>query len=72
MADSDFKEIQDYTGPKRVKTKEVEVEAHNPIEIQKLKERRSSKPTLLSQFAWTRARPKHDCYCRKTDEDTEC
>lgn len=73
MSDSSFKTIQDYTGPRRVKTKEVEVEAHDPLTVQRLSERRKNKRTLLSQFAYTQVKPKHsNCLCRDIDDPNNC
>ncbi len=39
MTIEEFNALQDLVGPKRVKTKEVEIEAHDPLKIQQLLER---------------------------------
>ena len=36
MTIEEFNALQDLVGPKRVKTKEVEIEAHDPLKIQQL------------------------------------
>ena len=60
-------------GPKRVKTKEVEIEAHDPMKLQLLNERTASKPVTFGQFPRTYVRPKYsDCPCedpRDTNDD---
>lgn len=50
-------------GPKRVKTKEIEIEAHDPLRMQRLLERRSCKPTTLADFGGVLVRPKHPGPC---------
>jgi len=70
MADADFNALQDSVGPKRVKTKEVEIEAHDPIKLQALQERRSAKPVTLGQFPRTMVKPKYsDCICEDPRDD---
>lgn len=59
MADEDFKALQNIVGPKRVKTKEVEIEAHDPLKLQSLQERRSVKATRFGQFGGTYVVPKN-------------
>lgn len=72
MADAEFQALQNLVGPKRVKTTEVEIEAHNPMIIQKLEERRKAKPVTLSAFPRTNVVPKNvSCVCQDED-DTEC
>lgn len=57
-----YDDLQTYAealGPQRVKTKEVEVEAHDPLRLQKLLERqKASKPITLSNFPRTNVLPK--------------
>lgn len=50
-------------GPRRVKTKEVEIEAHSPLALQRLIERQGRKPVTLSQFPKTLVRPKNVTIC---------
>lgn len=53
-------------GPRRVKTKEVEIEAHSLLSIQKAVERQKSKPVTLGQFPRTMVVPKDaTCYCNE-------
>jgi len=57
-----FAGLSDNLGPKRVKTKEVEIEAHDPLKIQQLLERQALKPTRFGQFGGTYVKPKYsDC-----------
>jgi len=64
MADANFNALQDSVGPKRVKTKEVEIEAQDPMKLQALQERRGAKPITLGQFPRTIVKPKYqDCIC---------
>lgn len=51
--------------PKRVKTKEVEIESHDPLKLQALQERLTSKPITLSQFPRTNVVPKEPCPVEK-------
>lgn len=61
MADTEFNALQQSVGPKRVKTKEVEIEAHDPMKLQALQERRGTKPITLGQFPRTNVVPKDPC-----------
>jgi hypothetical protein len=73
MANPDNTEWQDITadiGPKRTETKEVQIEAHDPLKIQKLLERRKAKPILFSDFPVTRVVPK--CTNKVCNEDQNC
>ena len=55
---------QSVVGPRRVKTKEVEIEAHDPMKLQLLCERVKTKPTRFGQFTGTYVKPKYqDCIC---------
>ncbi len=68
---SDLVEFVEAIGPRRVKTKEVEIEAQSPIMLQRLKERIGPKPVTLNQFPLTRVSPKNaQCPC-ETQYDTE-
>jgi len=59
-------------GPKRVKTKEVEIEAHDPLKLQLLTERQGSKAVKFGQFTGTYVKPKYgSCLCNDPRED-EC
>lgn len=51
--------------PKRVKTKEVEIEAHDPMKLQTIQERNSRKPVTLGQFPRTNVVPKEPCPVEK-------
>ena len=67
-----LQELQQLVGPKRVKTKEVEIEAHDPMKLQALYERRSRKPVTLGQFPRTMVKPKYsDCVC-ENPRDSDC
>ena len=55
-------------GPKRVKTKDMEIEAHNPLMMQKLAERRASKPVALSQFGFQIAKRRCRTRCDRSDD----
>jgi len=68
MANEDYTTIQDLVGPRRVKTKEVEIEAHDPNKIQELVERRGIKPVLFSQFPGNKVVPKNNCYCAEPED----
>lgn len=69
--EDEFTRIQKLVGPKRVRTEEVDIEAHDPEKIQKLMERQSSKPIRFSLFGGSVMRPKNaDCICE--EDDTEC
>lgn len=59
MTDEEFAALQLSIGPKRVKTKEVEIEAHDPLKIQALHDRRSTKPVRFGQFTGTYVVPKY-------------
>lgn len=58
MTDIDYQALQALLGPKRVKTKEVEIEAHDLTKIQSLHERRGVKPVTFGQFPGTYVVPK--------------
>lgn len=58
-----FQAMQALIGPKRVDTKEVEIEAHDPLKVQQLLERRAAKPVLFSQFGYTKVVPKNGSEC---------
>jgi len=67
-----FEDLQTTVGPKRVKTKEVEIEAHDPMKLQALRERIATKPTRFGQFGGTYVRPKYsDCPCEDPRTDYE-
>lgn len=56
MSQSEDKELEDLlnlVGPKRVDTKELDIHAHDPMVIQKLLERRKSKPVFFHQFGFS-------------------
>jgi len=56
--------IQTLVGPKSVKTKEVEIEAHDPMKLQLLCERLKPKAIKFGQFTGTYVKPKYnDCIC---------
>lgn len=63
--DADLSSLMTEIGPKRVKTKDMEVEAHDPMKIQQLLERRQTKQTYLSQFGFQIVRPKNGGRCGK-------
>ena len=72
MTIEEFNTLQDAVGPKRVKTKEVEIEAHDPLKIQQLLERQALKPTRFGQFGGTYVKPKYsDCPCEDPRIDYE-
>ncbi len=69
--DLDFQDLQDLVGPKRVKTKEVEIEAQRPMDLQALQERRGRKAVTLGQFPRTMVKPKcSPSICR--DDEGDC
>lgn len=59
-------------GPKRVRTKEIEVEAHDPLKVLQAKERLARKPVLFSQFPMTLVKPKPNDKARCCKVDREC
>lgn len=66
-----FVEFADTIGLRRVKTKEIEIEAQSPMVLQRLKERLGAKPVTLGQFPLTKVTPKYaQCICEK-NYDTE-
>ena len=70
-AADDFVEFAEAVGPKRVDTKEIEIEAHSPLVLQKLRERIGPKPVTLNQFPLTKVIPKYgSCIC-ETNHDIE-
>ena len=63
-----FEALQNIIGPKRVKTKEVEIEAHDPLKLQSLRERIASKSTRFGQFGGTYVVPKNSKWpCNEKD-----
>lgn len=60
---SDLSSLASSLGPRRMKTKDTEVEAHDPEKLQRLVERRSSKSVAMSQFKFNVARPKNGGCC---------
>lgn len=61
-----IEDIQDLIhdlGPRRVKTNDMEIEAHDPAKMQKLLERRATKQVALSQFGKQIARRKLRDHC---------
>ena len=69
---TDFQDLQDLVGPKRVKTKEVEIEAHRLMDLQALQERRSCKPVTLGQFPLTMVKPKCEPGICNDDYQKDC
>lgn len=61
--EEELKDLLELIGPKRVDTKEVEIEAHDPMMMQKLLERRKSKPVTFGEFVSSRVQR----YGSKTD-----
>lgn len=59
---SGLQELMEAIGPKSVKTKEVEIESHSPMVMQRLLERQKTKPVTLSQFPKTMVSPKDASY----------
>lgn len=54
--DEELKDLMRLVGPRRVDTKEVEIEAHDPLKMQKLLERRKSKPIAFHTFPTSRVK----------------
>lgn len=64
---TDITDMMALLGPKRVKTKDMEIEAHSPEVMQRLVERRASKAISLSTFRKDIAVPKDAFRCTKRD-----
>lgn len=68
LTEDELTHLLELVGPKRVKSKDVEVESHDPLKMQNLLERRKSKPVLFGNFAYTKVVPKcTPVVCRDDD-----
>lgn len=66
----DIRDAMKALGPKRVKTKDYEIEAHDPEKVEKVLRRSNSRAPLLANFGITLVKPKeHGCIC-KTDQQS--
>lgn len=59
-------------GPKMVKTKDVTIQTHDPVRVQKAKNMTRTKAVLLSAFPVTVVSPKHDPICCQSDDSCAC
>lgn len=64
-ADGTLSELVTLLGPRRVKTKDMEIERDSIDKMQKLLERRSKKPVSLGQMRHDIVVPKYGDYCDK-------
>lgn len=64
---TDITDLINLLGPKRVRTKDMEIEAHSPEAMQRLAERRASKGISMSNFRKDIAVPKDSFRCTKRD-----
>ena len=71
---TEWEDIDTLVGPKKVDTKEATVEAHDPLKLQQLLERRKpSKPVMFHQFSFTKVVPKCNvATCYESDKDCGC
>lgn len=69
MADyDDLNAAMTALGPQRVKTKDVEVEQHDILKLQKVMERNSAKHPSLASLHFVVAQPK----CEPTPKESPC
>jgi hypothetical protein len=68
----EIEELLDAVGPKRVKTKDYEIENHNINDIMRAVERRRSSWPTMASIPYTKVVPKHGCYCPTNQEPGCC